>query len=484
MQQLNFYAFRKIKYADTIRIDPKLEAETANYWRFRHDKFRRGHSEWLSEIKRMNGAKTVGTSSGNGNGNTSKTTTTTSTNNNNNTTNSNVDKEHALKTEVYTLKQRIEDMTKNIDHLSNMVQQVSLQSKQQHRQEVVPNMVPSSTSPQQQQVQVLLSDVLGSKRKKMDLEDPAMPPMPDRAVSLNNINMILSSDSSNDTANFMMDIMDTNDNNVINDDDDTMDLLLAPPSIPSPMRIGSSGVGVGLGHTHTSTTTTTTTTNQRETSACSELSDQGFVDQLFTAFKTEDFEFDEMEQNVDAVPPSSSTCSNPTKDNNNNVNVNVNRPDPALMERLSEALAMLPRDIQELIVDRLIQAITSPKQIQDYIQAAQLVKQAVSAVANAGGGSVGVIKPTVSPLIESSCTTTTTTLAIPLVPTTATTRAAAAAIATAAAEPQMSMPLAAATLAALLSQYGVQQQQQKNNVPSGKTNNAANKSLPVIPVHA
>jgi heat shock transcription factor 2 len=56
-QQLNFYAFRKIKYADTIRIDPKLEAATANYCRFRHKPFLRGNPELLGEIKRMNGQK-------------------------------------------------------------------------------------------------------------------------------------------------------------------------------------------------------------------------------------------------------------------------------------------------------------------------------------------------------------------------------------------------------------------------------------------
>ena len=56
-QQLNFYSFRKIKYNDTIRIDPVKEKETANFWRFRHEKFRRGQPAMLSDIKRMNGAK-------------------------------------------------------------------------------------------------------------------------------------------------------------------------------------------------------------------------------------------------------------------------------------------------------------------------------------------------------------------------------------------------------------------------------------------
>jgi hypothetical protein len=59
VRQLNFYSFRKIKYADTIRIDPQLEAETANYWRFRHEKFQKGKPELLIEIKRMTGQKAM-----------------------------------------------------------------------------------------------------------------------------------------------------------------------------------------------------------------------------------------------------------------------------------------------------------------------------------------------------------------------------------------------------------------------------------------
>ena len=88
VRQLNFYGFRKIKYADTIRIDPKLEAATANFWRFRHEKFQRGKPEQLIDIKRSNGQQTTSSSS---------------------TSNANEKTEDAgLKNEVNILKKRIE----------------------------------------------------------------------------------------------------------------------------------------------------------------------------------------------------------------------------------------------------------------------------------------------------------------------------------------------------------------------------------------
>ena len=137
VRQLNFYGFRKIKYADTIKIDAKLEAETANFWRFRHDKFQRGKPEWLSEIKRSVGAQNIL-----------------------NPTDikpkpmlQKVEDTTGLKSEVTVLKKRIEAMTKNIDELTSLVQKVTLKQDDQVRSDV--DMV----------------DV-GSKRKKLDIIRP------------------------------------------------------------------------------------------------------------------------------------------------------------------------------------------------------------------------------------------------------------------------------------------------------------------------
>merc|ERR1740130_598604 len=63
------------------------------------------------------------------------------------------------------------------------------------------------------------------------------------------------------------------------------------------------------------------------------------------------------------------------------------RPRAELMNRLSDALSLLPRDIQELIVDRLIQAITSPQEIQSCLNVTNALKEvAIAAAVAAGGG--------------------------------------------------------------------------------------------------
>eukprot|EP00429_Kryptoperidinium_foliaceum_P029352 CAMPEP_0176141694 /NCGR_PEP_ID=MMETSP0120_2-20121206/72057_1 /TAXON_ID=160619 /ORGANISM="Kryptoperidinium foliaceum, Strain CCMP 1326" /LENGTH=430 /DNA_ID=CAMNT_0017477847 /DNA_START=465 /DNA_END=1757 /DNA_ORIENTATION=- len=277
VRQLNFYAFRKIKYADTIRIDPKLEAETANYWRFRHEKFQRGHPELLTEIKRMNGQKQAAapkkTQAGSGGASQAQAVIPVAMQQENN----------ALKSEVSNLKQRIDAMTKNIDELTSMVQKVTLATKVPEE-----DAVKSSNT---------------NKRSKVQdpVEDEQQILTPDESRSSNAPQAILDSPDLAPSNAMAMEL----------------DALPLPPSIPSPLPVE----------------------DRPDVSSGTELSDEGFVDQLFTAFKTEDL----LEMPTDNVP----------KDN---------RPRPELMNRLSDALSALPRDIQELIVERLIQAITSPKE--------------------------------------------------------------------------------------------------------------------------
>jgi heat shock transcription factor 2 len=59
VRQLNFYGFRKIKFADTIKINTELEEKCSNFWRFKHPDFRRGREDLLIEIKRSNSGKEV-----------------------------------------------------------------------------------------------------------------------------------------------------------------------------------------------------------------------------------------------------------------------------------------------------------------------------------------------------------------------------------------------------------------------------------------
>lgn len=113
VRQLNFYGFKKVKYNDTLRIDEKLEAETANYCGFRHEKFQRGREDLLIEIKRTQSRESTATV----------------------TNASGVDHAAAkldkaevtvLRSELKVLKDRIAKMNTNIDELANMVQNVNL----------------------------------------------------------------------------------------------------------------------------------------------------------------------------------------------------------------------------------------------------------------------------------------------------------------------------------------------------------------------
>ena len=229
--------------------------------------------------------------------------------------------------------------------------------------------------------QVKEEDTINENNKRTKVENT---PMPDSSTSAAPVVAPSPQPTPNATASAPMEL----------------DTLALPPSIPSPMPVVD-----------------------RTTSA--ELSDEGFVDQLFTAFKTEDFDFDDSE----------------TMPKDDDILKETNQPRPALMNKLSDALSVLPREIQELIVDRLIQAITSPKEIQDNISAANALKQ-------------------VDKTEETASSTEESAPAIPIAPTK---------------DPKQiaNLQLAAATLAALLSQCGGELKQPKD----------AHKTL-LIPVHA
>ena len=115
-----------------------------------------------------------------------------------------------------------------------------------------------------------------------------------------------------------------------------------------------------------------------------------------------------------------------------------NRPDPELMQRLGDALSVLPKNVQEMIVNRLIQSITSPEFEQNVVLKAASVPFTPQD------------KPPAVP-VEMDADK----------------------------QREVAVPLAAATLAALL-QHLCQQAQGNEKVP----NKAMSKVLPVVPVHA
>jgi len=363
VRQLNFYSFRKIKYVDTIRLDPKLEAETANFWRFRHEKFQRGKPHLLTEIKRMTASQNRAaadkafTAKANAVGSS-----------NIPVTNDN----SQMKQEIDTLKACLEEMNKNMSELTSMVQKVSLKEEEE------------DTSP-------------GNKRKKVEFM-----PMPEPVMSTHThthtdthealpeatLEMLLGEDKQAASL-FPSDPMEM----------DAMDAALGMQPLPSPQ------------------------TSMRVTSNTSTMTDTDFVDQLFDVFGAD-------AEQADVMPEPAQVSSfhrgqPPLKPDNH--------PDAELMDRLSEALAVLPKDMQHQIVNRLIASITS-----------NLVATTTSTTKD-----IVVVPPKMDDAVPQT--------------------------------PDFGMPLAAVTLASLLSYYSNLVKENQADTPNQPT---VVKTIPVIPCHA
>jgi len=480
VRQLNFYSFRKLKHhpESLLLADEQVEE---SYWRFYHPKFQRGRPEWLKDIKRMvsNPRKSSnnnnnGNTNANGNGNNKKSTASGTSNGSNSNaptaaaSSASKDGSSAsdqaenlkLKTEVTSLKERIEAMTKNIDQLTDMVQKVTL-----HQQQETPK-----EAEQQQQEQVE-EDVWNGNHKRIKRELSVLSPDDVPSSSL--------SSSSSSMTMMMLDVVDDSvDGGTVVVDD------MLPDIQSSPLR---GGVQVLPPLRETSQASATS----------SELSDEAFVEKLFTEFG------DDQQQDGDDVLdwkgvhslPKQALVDAPTTSTTTATTTNCspdNRPRVELMERLSDALSLLPRDIQELVVDRFIQAILSPKKIQETIRVSRALDQVLAAAAVASPSRVPQSPRHVHTNDDGDNDDEMRD---------ATTEQQQLQPSTDESETSSALPLAAATLAALLARYGKESSRRNTNdddeddddhhdeqvaaatAALKKSKEAAQKSL-LIPVHA
>lgn len=422
VRQLNFYSFRKIKYGDSIRIDLETEKRTANYWRFKHENFRQGRPDLLSDIKRMNGKNAVVDSSNialsvipSAVPSSVLSSPTTKLDPSQVPLSSVLGSsiQVAEKSEVLKLKKRIDEMTKNIDKLTEMVQKVTLHQQSGEDlvdQSVVPPGSKRKKTPQQ-------TDFAPNDSRSAVVAFPDLP-MPDGAfsTSMMDIDELMSPDHVSSATEF----------------------LQVPPLAPS----------------------------SRESSS----TDADFVDQLFTAFNDDDDVTDWFASHNKNTESFNTSVKDGDEFLVSTTNQTNNRPNPELMQRLSDALQLLPRDIQELIVNRLIDAITSSEGF-----------TVPPPIENATAATTSSVAPTriAAPQV----------LAPPkLVDTEQPKKATYVANSKSLPEQQQQIqPLAAATLAALLHHYsnqikvGSQQQQDETAASESKKNI---KTLPVIQVHA
>jgi len=116
VRQLNFYGFRKIK-SDPIKLDIPIDEKEAKYWKFRHRNFQRGRLDLLNAMRRKDAA-----------------------------TDQPPPDDHMLKTEVDTLKERIDYMSHDIDKLTSLLERmIQLKDEEQKKVDAEPDL--DSTAP-------------------------------------------------------------------------------------------------------------------------------------------------------------------------------------------------------------------------------------------------------------------------------------------------------------------------------------------------
>ena len=304
-----------------------------------------------------------------------------------------------MKSEIDTLKKKLEEMNKNMSELTSMVQKVSLEPS------------PSSSS----------SEPAGNKRKKVEMTYPDAAPesMPSGGVVVGEdvaFDLFLQADSD--------DSMFDNDNNPTQFDS------MMPESIESQPAA-------------------------RESSIDSNMTDNDFVDQLFTVFAGGSDEGTTPPVTGEALQDFSFEPAESTPTRQTHVSRrNSNRPNEELMDRLSEALADLPKEMQEQIVNRLIASITAGTIVDAAVtpekaEASQVPSDEASSISSNNDETQSVV-PAQTSFKDQKV---------------------------------IGMPLAAATLASLLSYYSDLVQATKAS-RDAKHASSGVKSIPVIPCHA
>ena len=335
VRQLNFYSFRKIKYADTIRLDPKLEAATANFWRFKHENFQRGKPGLLNEIRRMNGHHRAATAHS-----TTKSPVVPL------AATSNEEVPDAMKNELDTLKKKIEEMNKNMSALTTMVQKVSITKDDE-----------STTN-----VSLSTEDYPAGNKRKMNL-DLAVPD----GVGSNSVAMSTPITTARPS--------------------------LAPPNAPAPKMatlqllapdavdavehaIGSPMEDLVRPDEMMSTTMYLAYDKLAFPDQCGSAADDALIDLCHVGGSGSEDDTDMPDITASHFLPDPSSpvdgpsstitptgprrfSTSPTVSHSSLKKRRNERADPALMERLAEALAVLPKAMQEQIVERLIKAITT-----------------------------------------------------------------------------------------------------------------------------
>ena len=311
VRQLNFYGFKKIKY-DPIRINRDQESsKESKYWPFHHDKFLRGRPDLLCEIKKSNQIEPAEKQE--------------------------VD---ALKSEVNELKNQLSTMTKDMERLASLVGSMMKNQEEQQQQ-------------QQTDRYVVHDSVASSKKRRVSSEPKEVvglpPPSPVRSQSSQNgltfirpLSVTSLPDASTAIDSDLFDHQQTNNNTALSAATDDANAPALPPQAASSFISKEASVGNYL---------------------AGSLGDYD-EDLLATLLALDDdSQNNTIEKNKTEVPDSAMSSLPPTKSTQDD------QPDPKLVEQLRQSLKNLPKSLQELFVERLINVIACPESFHSQVEA-------------------------------------------------------------------------------------------------------------------
>ena len=442
VRQLNFYGFRKVKFSNSLRIDRALEAETSKFWRFRHDSFRRGREDLLTEIKRMPSASSSSSSSSSSPSSSAAPPSIPAAGGGAKAVapapsilpssadprlvaaaSSSADGSR-LETEMRELKQRVAFMSRSIDELTDLVKNVSVKEEGGEASSLV--------SPLAARVE---PEGSGKKRRTCD------------AATIEE-GEGEEEDSVMDDGGFMPDWAPSSSEFVGMDDD----ALEFSGMMPLP----------DLAHSSSSSS------SSYSASSSPAPSDEDFVDDLFQAFADEDA----------PIPGLGGELANDSASAERRVEDAAanNKPDPQLMKRIEDSLSTIPREMHEMVASRLIDAISNARPIAE--SASSLFPPPLSSSSSSlqcGGGivkadrSISVDEGDAAAFADEACVTAASpaTFAMSSIP----------------------LPLAVATLKTILAEYGVsvectRRASCKDAYAAVEGRRMFAKPLPVVPMHA
>eukprot|EP00985_Skeletonema_marinoi_P006566 scaffold2836_cov95-Skeletonema_marinoi.AAC.12 len=440
------------------------EREQRNFWRFKHECFRRGRKDLLREIKRSassssssgsssaSGANNNAAVGGNGGNVTAAAVSPNAIMSNsslanspspNNTTATNIQSPPPqevtrLNTEVTVLKEQMQSMATKMEDLTSLVKTMNV-------------------SPQQE----VGGEGCGNKRKKTD----TMMMTPEDVPSM----MMMGGGESAQEVDVDV-IMSFPDGNMSLEDAATTllpDLTLSNPSsagpsslIPTPVLSRCSSIR-GMDVTPI-------------TAADVGGGGEDFVDELFHAFATDDSSTDELQQH-ELFQPAPLL---PPPQQQQQVVENPNKPDAQLMKRIEDSLSTIPKTMHEMVANRLIDAIAEGN-TSSGPSSSSCGGEGGATIVRSPSSSSSVSSPNKQPVAttdkENALNMSSSSSSI--IPDSVTATAEAE-------KTTIPLPLAIATLKTILADYGLKVECGSSSEDAMVHRRLSNKSLPMVPMHA